>query len=271
MAKIVGAKTSEVVVMNSLTVNVHFMMCAFYRPTPTRFKIVMEKKAFPSDHYATASQIELHGFCVEDSLVLVGPREGEHSVRIEDIESVIAEHGQSIALVHFGGLHYYSGQLHDMERITAAGHAQGAVVGFDLAHAAGNTPVSLHAWGVDFACWCTYKYMNSGPGSIAGCFVHERHTNNSSVSGGEGEGSCAPQSRLAGWFGRKLDGRFTMDVEYIPEDGANGFRVSNPPILLLACVRASLDVFEKVRAHYSWWFLFYCKDQILPNVWSGWI
>jgi kynureninase len=182
MSRLIGASPSEVVFMNTLTVNVHMMMASFYRPTPTRHKILMEKKAFPSDQYATYSQIELHGFSVEQSLIEVEPREGEYNIRLEDIEAILDREGESIALVHIGGVHYYTGQLFDMAAITAKGHSKGCIVGFDLAHGVGNVPMKLHDWGVDFATWCTYKYLNSGPGCMGGAFVHSKHTD-PSISG----------------------------------------------------------------------------------------
>ena len=176
MARLIGAQSSEVTFMNTLTVNVHMMMVSFYNPTPSRHKILMEKKAFPSDQYATYSQLVLHGYTVADSLIEVEPRAGESHLRIEDIQAILEEQGESIALVHIGGVHYYTGQLMDMKRITELGHSKGCIVGFDLAHAVGNVPMQLHDWGVDFATWCTYKYLNSGPGCMGGAFVHAKHT-----------------------------------------------------------------------------------------------
>lgn len=232
-ADLVGAKTTEVVVMNSLTANLHFMMVSFYRPTAERFKILIEDHAFPSDHYAVESQIKSHGYDVSDSLITVKPRDGEELLRTEDILKVIEEQGDSIALILLPGVQYYTGQVLDMKTITAAGQAKGCNVGFDLAHAAGNIPMQLHDWNVDFACWCTYKYLNSGPGSVAGCFIHERHATNTD------------KVRFAGWWGHQKDTRFLMGNEFKAIPTAEGWQLSNPPILSLAAIRASLDVFKQ--------------------------
>jgi kynureninase len=232
MAKVVGAKLSETVVMNSLTVNLHLLMVSFYRPTQTRYKIVIEAGAFPSDQYAAASQIKFHGFDIEDSLIELQPPDGETILRTEDIEQTIAENGDSIALILLGGVNYYNGQKFDFQKIVEIGHAQGAVVGFDLAHAAGNVELNLHDSNADFAAWCSYKYLNAGPGGIAGVFVHERH----------GENFDLP--RLAGWWGHDKETRFLMDKKFVPMSGAEGWQLSNPPIFQLAALKASLDVFE---------------------------
>lgn len=234
IAGLVGARPSEVVAMNGLTVNLHLMMVSFYRPTKTRHKIVIEGGAFPSDRYAVLSQIRFHGFDPAVSLVELKPRAGEATLRSEDIEQYIAREGESIALILLGGVNYYTGQLFDMARITRAGHKQGAVVGFDLAHAAGNVPLRLHDWGADFACWCSYKYLNSGPGGVAGCFVHERHAENFDLP------------RFAGWWGHDKATRFKMGPEFHPMSGAEGWQLSNPPIFSLAAVKASLDMFDKI-------------------------
>ena len=233
MAKIVGAKPAETVVMNSLTVNLHLLMVSFYRPTKQRHKIVIEAGAFPSDQYAVASQIRFHGFDIEESLIELQPRENESCLRTEDIEQIIVENGDSIALVLLGGVNYYTGQKFDFQKITEIGHRVGAVVGFDLAHAAGNVDLKLHDWNVDFAAWCSYKYLKSGPGGIAGVFVHERHAKNPDLP------------RFAGWWGHDKETRFLMGDEFVPIKGAEGWQLSNPPIFQLAALKASLDIFEE--------------------------
>jgi kynureninase len=216
--------------MNSLTTNLHLMMIPFYRPTATRYKLIIEKGAFPSDQYAVESQVMLHGLDPANALVELAPRAGEHTLRSEDILEQIEKHGDSTALVMLSGVQYYTGQLFEIEKITAAGHRKGCFVGWDLAHAVGNAQLSLHDWGVDFACWCTYKYLNSGPGSIGGCFVHQKN--------------FAREPRLKGWWGHKLDTRFNMRQPYDASEGASGFRLSNPPVLCIAAVLASLEIFE---------------------------
>lgn len=233
MANLVGAKPVETVVMNSLTVNLHLMMISFYRPTRERYKIVIESGAFPSDQYAVQSQIKFHGFEVENSLIELKPRENETCLRMEDIERAIAENADSIALIMLGGVNYYTGQAYDMRRITEIGHDTGATVGFDLAHAAGNIELKLHDWNADFAVWCSYKYLNAGPGGIAGCFVHERHAG----------GFDLP--RFAGWWGHDKATRFLMGDKFVPMPGAEGWQLSNPPIFQLAALKASLDIFEE--------------------------
>ncbi len=233
LAKVVGAKPIEVVAMNSLTVNLHLLLISFYRPTQTRYKIVIEAGAFPSDQYAAASQIKFHGFQVEDSLIELAPRDGENCLRAEDIEQTIAENGDSIALILLGGVNYYTGQKFDFQKIVEIGHRVGAVVGFDLAHAAGNVELDLHDWKADFAAWCSYKYLNAGPGGIAGIFVHERHS----------EAFDLP--RFAGWWGHDKETRFLMDKRFVPIPGAEGWQLSNPPIFQLAALKASLDIFEE--------------------------
>lgn len=232
MANVIGAKPLETVVMNSLTVNLHLLMVSFYRPTRERYKIVIEAGAFPSDQYAVQSQIKFHGFEAENALIELEPREGENCLRTEDIERTITENGDSIALILLGGVNYYTGQAFEMRRIAEIGHRVGAVVGFDLAHAAGNLELHLHDWSVDFAAWCSYKYLNAGPGGIAGIFVHERHA----------EAFDLP--RFAGWWGHEKETRFLMKPEFKPMRGAEGWQLSNPPIFQLAALRASLDVFE---------------------------
>ncbi len=231
MAGIVGAKPVEVVVMNSLTVNLHLMMVSFYRPTPQRHKIVVEAGAFPSDQYAFSSQIRFHGFDPATSLIELTPRPGEASIRPEDIDALLEREGPAIALVLLGGVNYATGQLFDMEAITRAGHAQGCVVGFDLAHAAGNVPLRLHDWDVDFAVWCNYKYLNGGPGCVGGCFVHERHA------------QAFDLPRFAGWWGHDQESRFLMGPHFQPMPGAEGWQLSNPSIMSMAPLRASLEIF----------------------------
>jgi kynureninase len=241
MAELLGADPLEVVVMNSLTVNLHLMMVAFYRPTVQRHKIVVECGAFPSDQYAVKSQIRFHGFDPETSLIELTPREGESCMRDEDIQSLIDRAGDEIALILLGGVNYATGQAFDMSSIARLGHERGCLVGFDLAHAAGNLILKLHEWGPDFAVWCNYKYLNGGPGCIGGCFVHERHAHNWDLP------------RFAGWWGHDEPSRFEMGPNFQPMPGAEGWQLSNPAILSLAALRASLDIFheagiERLRA-----------------------
>jgi kynureninase len=224
-ARLVGAKPIEVVTMNSLTVNLHLMMVSFYRPTPGRHKIVIEENAFPSDQYAVKSQIRFHGYDPQQSLVAVA---GE-----EELEELLHREGESVALVMMGGINYCSGRAFDLARVAQTAHAAGCRVGFDLAHAAGNLAVKLHDSGADFAVWCTYKYLNGGPGSIAGCFVHERHAHDESLP------------RFTGWWGHDLETRFRMGPEFHAAPGAQGWQISNPPLLALAALRASLDLFDE--------------------------
>jgi len=227
-ARLVGALTSEVVVMNSLTVNLHLMMVSFYRPTPTRNKIVIEANAFPSDQYAVQSQISFHGYDPAKSLIEIAPRAGEATIRIEDIEKLLAEKDGEIALIILGGVNYYTGQAFECESITKAAHAQGCVVGFDMAHAAGNLQLQLHDWGVDFAVWCSYKYLNGGPGCVASCFVHERHAQHQTLP------------RLAGWWGHDKGSRFQMPSRFQPIAGAEGWQLSNPSTVSTAALPASM-------------------------------
>ncbi len=234
LSKIVGAKPSEVTVMNTLTVNLHLMMVSFYRPSKTRYKIICEEKAFPSDQYMFQSQVQFHGFTTEDAIVEIKRREGEHNIRIEDVLAKINEVGDALALVLIGGVNYYTGQVFDMQKITEAGHQVGAIVGWDLAHAAGNIALELHNWNVDFACWCSYKYMNSGPGNASGCFVHEKHHNNSELP------------RFAGWWGHNKERRFKMEPNFDPVHGADGWQISNLPILSLAPYLASVELFDEI-------------------------
>lgn len=232
-AKVVGALPHEVVVMNNLTVNLHLMMVSFYRPTATRYKIIMEAGAFPSDQYAMESQVRFHGYNPEDAIIEIAPREGEYHLRTEDIIDTINKNAGETALIMFSGVQYYSGQAFDMEAITKSGHHHGITVGFDLAHAAGNLLLKLHDWNVDFAVWCGYKYLNSGPGGVSGVFVNERFAN-------------APElPRFAGWWGHKESERFLMKKGYIPEYGAAGWQLSNAPVLTMAVHNASLSIFEE--------------------------
>lgn len=233
MAEIVGARAVETVVMNSLTVNLHLLLVSFYRPTRARHKIVVEAGAFPSDRYAAESQIKFHGFNVEDSLIELKPRETEVCLRAEDIEKTVLEHGDSIALILLGGVNYYTGQKFDMRRVAEIGRRVGAVVGFDLAHAAGNVELRLHDWNADFAAWCSYKYLNAGPGGVGGVFVHERHSEDFDLP------------RFAGWWGHDKKTRFLMGDRFAPIVGAEGWQLSNPPIFQLAALKASLDIFEE--------------------------
>ena len=232
MAEIVGAKPIEVVVTHSLTTNLHLLMVSFFRPEGKRTKIICEEKAFPSDQYAIESQLNFHGLGL-DNLIEIAPRKGELLIREEDIIAKINEIGDELALVMIGGVNYYTGQLFDMKSITNAGHSVGAKVGFDLAHAAGNVELSLNAWGVDFAAWCGYKYLNSSPGGVAGMFVHEKHANNSNLP------------RFAGWWGHNKDTRFEMKPGFSPIPGAEGWQLSNAPVLGMAVQLASLEIFKK--------------------------
>lgn len=234
IAKIVGAKESEVVVTHSLTTNLHLLMVSFYQPKDGRYKILCEQKAFPSDQYALESQVKFHGYDPQDALIEVGPRDGEHTIRHEDIISAIQEHGSEIALIMIGGVNYYTGQLFDLENITKAGHEAGAMVGFDLAHAAGNVILKLHDWDVDFAAWCSYKYLNSSPGGVSGMFVHQRH-------------EMKPElPRFAGWWGYDKESRFMMEPGFKPMRGAEGWQLSNAPVLGMAAHLASLEIFDEV-------------------------
>lgn len=233
-ARLVGALPGEVVMMNGLTVNLHLMLATFYRPAGARYRILVEDGAFPSDGYAVRSHVRHHGFDPSDSLVIARPRSGEDLLRTEDVEALVEQHGDKIALVLMSGVHYLTGQVFDLERIAAAARRQGCYVGFDLAHAAGNVPLRLHDWGVDLAVWCSYKYLNAGPGAPAGCFVHERHGRNTALP------------RLAGWWGNDPETRFLMPPEFRPREGAEGWQISNPPIFSMAPLRASLAIFDEV-------------------------
>src|SRR5437773_10470392 len=233
-ARLVGAQPIEVICMNSLTVNLHLMMATFYRPTKSRFKILMEEPAFPSDTYAIKSQIVHHGLDPKEVLILARPRKGEFTIRQEDIEPALDKHGEQIAVVMMGGLNFFTGQLFDIEKITALAQKRGCTVGFDLAHAIGNVPLALHDWNVDFAVWCSYKYLNAGPGAVAGAFVHERLATNQKLP------------RFAGWFGHDPNTRFRLHLEpeFIPVSSADGWQISNPPIFSMAPLRASLALFD---------------------------
>ena len=234
LAKVVGAKTEEVSVMNTLTVNLHLLMVSFYRPTAKRFKILCEEKAFPSDQYMLQSQVRYHGLSVEEAIVEVKKRDGENHWRTEDITAKIEEIGDELALVLIGGVNYYNGQVLDMAVITQAGKSVGANVGWDLAHAVGNVALKLHDWNADFAAWCSYKYMNSGPGNASGVFIHERHLNKKDIP------------RFEGWWGTKKETRFLMKPEFEPMENADAWQLSNLPILSVAPYLASLEMFEEV-------------------------
>ncbi|NRA66531.1 MAG: kynureninase [Pseudobacteriovorax sp.] len=231
MAEVVGGKDDEVVCMNSLTVNLHLMMVSFYQPTAARYKILIEGGAFPSDQYAVASQARFHGFDPESAIIELKPRSGEHCLRTEDILETIHSNKDSLALVMLGGVNYLTGQLFDMQSVTQAAHEIGARVGFDLAHAAGNVTLNLHDWGVDFAVWCSYKYLNSGPGGIAGCFVH-RNMPKDKIP------------RFEGWWGHDKESRFQMGKEFVPINSVESWQLSNPPIFQLASLRSSLELFR---------------------------
>src|SRR5881296_1212698 len=235
IAGLVGAKPLEVICMNSLTVNLHLMMVTFYQPTKSRFKILMEDPAFPSDTYAIKTQIAHHGLDPKDALILARPRKGEFTIRTEDILDLIDKNADQLAIVIFGGVNFFTGQLFDIAAITKAAQKHGIIAGFDLAHAIGNVPLSLHDWNVDFAVWCSYKYLNAGPGAVAGAFVHERHATNTELP------------RLAGWFGNDPNTRFRLHLEpdFIPVPSADGWQISNPPIFSMAPLRASLSTFHE--------------------------
>ncbi|TDI67463.1 MAG: kynureninase [Bacteroidetes bacterium] len=233
MANLIGAKPGEVVMMNTLTTNLHLMMVSFYKPTKTKYKIVVESDTFPSDKYAVESQLKFHGFDPVDGLILWTPPEGEELCRFEDLEAIMETQGDEIALLMIGSTNYYSGQLFPLKKITELGHSYNCKVGFDLAHGAGNIEPDLHETGADFAVWCSYKYLNSGPGSLGGCFVHERHAKNDTLK------------RFTGWWGHNKETRFNMRHDFEALPGAEGWQLSNPPILSMAAIRASLDVFAE--------------------------
>ncbi|MES2764981.1 MAG: kynureninase [Bacteroidota bacterium] len=233
LTRIVGALPQEVVAMNTLSVNLHLLMVSFYRPTKERFKIIIEGGAFPSDRYAVESQVRFHGFLPENSVIEIEPRPGEYNLRTEDIYDIINQHGSSVALVLFSGVQYYTGQRFKMREITEAAHNVGAYAGFDLAHAVGNVELSLHDWNVDFAAWCSYKYLNSGPGGVGGIFVHEKYAHDTSLP------------RFAGWWGTNEKTRFAMERNFIPAQGAAGWQLSNAPVLPMAAHRAALNIFDE--------------------------
>ncbi|MBR9914780.1 MAG: kynureninase [Algicola sp.] len=262
MATIVGAKPIEVVVMNSLTANLHLMMVSFYKPTAKRYKILIEADAFPSDKYAVESQLRHHGYDEKKGLILWKARDGEELANYDDLEAIFEEQGDEIALVMIGGVNYYTGQFFDLKRITQLGHVNGCMVGFDCAHGAGNVPLKLHESGADFAIWCTYKYLNSGPGSLSGAFVHERHAHNKDLN------------RFTGWWSHNKETRFKMRDEFDQLPGAEGWQLSNPPILSMAAIRASLDVFKKAgfenlckkSKHLTGYFEFLINQLNNPNI-----
>jgi kynureninase len=234
MAGVVGANESEVVCMNSLTTNLHLLFVSFYRPTPQRYKIISEARMFPSDRYLLETQAQFHGFDPDDAIIEVAPRDGERLIRHDDIIATIEANANEVAMVFFGGVNFFTGQVFDMPRLTVAAHAAGAVAGFDLAHAAGNIPLSLHDWNVDFAAWCSYKYLNSSPGNVGGIFVHDRHGQNFDLP------------RFGGWWGHDKSTRFEMKNGFQPMAGAEGWQLSNVPVLGMAAMKSSLDVFAEV-------------------------
>ena len=234
MAKIVGAKPLEVVIMNTLTTNLHLLMVSFYRPTKTKYKIIIDSDAIPSDRYAVQSQLKFHGFDADESLIEWKPRQGEELLCLEDLETILEEQGDTIALLLIGGVNYYTGQSLDIQRIAEIGHAKNCIVGIDLAHGVGNICPDLHNSGVDFAAWCTYKYLNSGPGSLGGLFVHEKHAHNRDLP------------RFSGWWNHNKETRFNMRQPFDVMPGAEGWQLSNPPILSMAAIKASLDMFNEI-------------------------
>lgn len=233
LSKIIGCLPEEIVVMNSLTVNLHLLMVSFYRPTKERYRIICEYKAFPSDQYAFESQVRYHGFNPADAIIEVKPRAGEHTIRTEDILTTIHQFNNSTALVLFGGVNYYTGQIFDMKSITETAHAVGAYAGFDLAHAVGNVKLRLHHWNIDFACWCTYKYLNSGPGAVGGAYIHQRHAGNKNLP------------RFAGWWGYTKETRFSMEKGFDAIPTAEGWQLSNAPVFSMATHKAAIDIFEE--------------------------
>ncbi len=233
LAKIVGARPDEVVAMNTLTVNLHLLLLSFYRPHGKRFKIMMEAGAFPSDQYAIETQVRMYGYDPAEAIIEIAPKEGSNIIEEDDIIAAIKDAGRSLAVVMFGGVNYYTGQLFDMKRITEAAQRVGAYAGFDLAHAVGNVPMQLHDWNVDFACWCSYKYLNSGPGGVGGAFVHEHHGNNPKIF------------KLGGWWGNEEKTRFKMEKGFVPQKGVASWQMSNAPVFNMVAHLASLDIFNK--------------------------
>jgi kynureninase len=233
LSKIVGCKEDELTVMNTLTVNLHLMMLSFYNPTKKRYKIIMEAGAFPSDQYAAETQVKFHGFDPDDAIIEIAPRDGEKIIREEDILLIIEEHKNSLALILFGGINYYSGQLFDIEKITTAAHKSGAIAGFDLAHVAGNVPLQLHKWNVDFAVWCSYKYLNGGPGAVGGVFINEKFAQNKN------------HQRMGGWWGNDEKTRFKMEKGFIAKPDANGWNISTAQVFNMVALKASLELFEE--------------------------
>lgn len=233
LSKIVGAKAQEVVAMNTLTVNLHLLMISFYRPTEKRYKIIMEAGAFPSDQYAMETQVRMHGFEPEEAIIELKPREGEHTITDEDIYAAINDAGESLAVVLMGGVNYYTGQFFDLKKITETAHRVGAYAGFDLAHTVGNIPLQLHSWNVDFACWCSYKYLNSGPGGVGGAYVHEHHASNPKIL------------RLAGWWGNDESTRFKMEKGFVPKKTTESWQMSNAPVFNMVAHNAALDLYDK--------------------------
>lgn len=233
LSKIMGCRQNEVTVMNALTVNLHLLLMSFYRPAGGRYKIIMEAGAFPSDQYAIETQVLLHGNNAKDAIIEIGPRKGEKILRTEDIIKTILQNKDSLALVMMGGINYYTGQLYDLKAITAAAQQAGALAGFDLAHAAGNTPMELHKWNVDFAVWCSYKYLNAGPGAVSGIYIHSRHAANRQLP------------RLGGWWGNAEETRFKMEKGFKPKAGADGWQLSTAQVFNMVALKASLELFEK--------------------------
>ena len=257
-AMLVGANESEVVCMNSLTTNLHLLFVSFYRPDAQRFKIISEAKMFPSDRYLLETQVRHHGFDPDEAIIEIAPRPGEHLINEQDLLDAIAQHGDELALLFIGGVNYFTGQLFDMKRLSDAAHQVGALAGFDLAHAVGNVPLKLHDWDVDFAAWCTYKYLNASAGNVGGIYVHDRHGNNTELN------------RFGGWWGHNKERRFLMENHFEPMTGAEGWQISNAPVLGMSVLKASLDIFQqagidnlRVKSIQLTGYLEYIFDQVL--------